>query len=529
MPGTDIDYGAIGGVGPVSIVASSTEGAYNDVFVAIPAASGASNTSVNGSYNVGFIDFLQANASQVRDGYFTLTSTGTGSLGSVSIAGAMANQGSKNITQTFSGVTYSIANPNGAGTLTFPTAATPLTTLVSGQKTFYVSSDNTLLLGGDPNGFDLIIGIQSLSGSATNGMYQGTYFNAGLENDASDLADGNNDIDSFYGSTLALGSQGVTILHQRLTYFNQAAIDDTFQGSPSFAANGTYNDGMYEYELGINGKAVLEVGIGSYYSLSVSLLAQPFQATTSIVILPQSIFNAGSYAPITNSVAPGEFVTIYGSGFTSEAQSAPGLPLPNKLANVQVTVNGRLAPLDYVGPTQINLIIPFETTEPFATFQVTHDNVASNQVTVYTNLTAPGVFTSLSLDGNSYPAGVGPAAVTHLNYTVVTPDNPAVANETLVLYLTGLGAVSPPVSDGAAGSSNPVSNSNEFGSIAIDIFDQSGNDIYSPNVSFAGLAPGLAGVYQINFVVPSGLASGPATVGVTTNEAYTSEAILYLQ
>jgi uncharacterized protein (TIGR03437 family) len=529
MPGADMDYGAVTGVGPVSIVASSTEGTYNDVFIAIPAASGASNSSVSGSYNVGFIDFLQANASQVRDGYFTLTSNGSGSLGKVMVTGAMANQGSNNITQTFSGVTYTIANPNGAGTLTFPTATTPLTTLVSGQKTFYVSSDGTLLLGGDPNGFDLIIGIQSLSGPATNSMYQGTYFNAGLENDASDLTDGNNYIDSFYGSTLALGSQGYTISHQRLTYFNSSAFDDTFQESPNFAADGAFNDGLYQFELGINGKAVLQVGTGSFYSLSVSLLAQPFQATTSIVIQPQSIFNAGSYAPITNSVAPGEFVTIYGSGFTSEAQSAPGLPLPNRLANVQVTVNGRAAPLDYVGPTQINLIIPFETIEPFATFQVTHNNVASNQVTVYTNLTAPGVFTIPSLDGTSYPAGVGPAAVTHLDYTVVTPDNPAVAGETLVLYLTGLGAVTPPVSDGAAGSSNPVSNSNEFDSITVDVLDQTGTDAVSPMVYFAGLAPGLAGVYQINFVVPSGLASGPGTVDVSTTEAYTSEAILYLQ
>ena len=41
------------------------------------------------------------------------------------------------------------------------------------------------VLGGDPNGFDLIIGIKSLSGSAANTMYQGTYFNAALENDAS--------------------------------------------------------------------------------------------------------------------------------------------------------------------------------------------------------------------------------------------------------------------------------------------------------------------------------------------------------
>jgi len=533
---TDTEYGAIAGVGPVAIVASATEGAYHDVFIAIQSGSGASNGSVNGSYNVGFIDFLQGNASQVRDGYYTLTSTGNGNLPTVSVNGVMANKGNKNVTQTFSGVTYSINIPSGAGALTFPTASTPLTALVSGQKTFYVSSDGNLLLGGDPNGFDLIIGIKSLSGSAANSMYQGTYFNAGLENDASDVAAGNNDIDSFYGSTLALGSQldtafpgrGATISHQRLTYFDQSAYDYSSDGYFNFVPKGTYDDGVYQYALGVNGQAVLIVGTASFYSLSVNLAAQPFQGATSVFLQPLSIFNAASYAPITNPVAPGEFVTIYGSGLSSVTQSAQSLPLPLTLGNVKVTVNGRPAALDYVSPTQINLLIPIETAETYATFQVTNNKVASNQVTVYTNLTAPGVFTAANLDG-TFPLGIGPAAVTHLNYSVVTEDNPAVAGETLVLYLTGLGAVTPPVADGAAGSSNPLSTANEYpGSIGVDILDSTGADVDAA-LSFAGLAPALAGVYQINFVVPSGLSSGLAWVNVSTNEAYTSEAKLFIQ
>jgi uncharacterized protein (TIGR03437 family) len=446
----------------------------------------------------------------------------------------MANQGSSNVTQSFSGVTYSINSANGAGTLTFPTASAPLTTLVSGQKTFYVSSDGTLLLGGDPNGFDLIIGVQSLSGSATNSMYQGTYFNAALENDASDEASGNNNIDSFYGSTLALGNQvdtafpgqGPTISHERLTYFDESAYDYTTDGYFNFASNGIYNDGYFQYVMGVGGEAVLMVGTGSNYSLCVNLAAQPAQPT-GVFILPQSIFNAASYAPITNPVSPGEFVTIYGAGLSAVSQSASSLPLPKTLGNVQVTVNGVAAPLDYVSPTQINLIIPYETTAPYATFQVTNNKVASNQVTIYTNLTAPGVFT-VTNNGGTFPIGIGPAAVTHLNYSLVTQANPAVAGETLVLYLTGLGAVTPPVVDGAAGSSNPVSNSNESASIGIDLFDQNGVDT-DATVSYAGLAPGLAGVYQINFVVPSGVASGLAYVDVSTDEAYTSEAKLYMQ
>jgi len=521
------EFGGVTGVGPVSIVASSTEGAYNDVFVAIQVGSGATNSSLDGSYTVGFIDFLQHDASQVRDGYYTLTSTGNGSLGSVTINGAMANQNSTNVIQTFPGVTYSITSPNGAGTLTFPTAATPETALVSGQKTLYVSADGSILLGGDPNGFDLIMGIKSLSGSAANSMYQGTYYNAALENDASKLADGDNSIDSFYGSTLALGSQGATISHERLAYFNMAAYDYTTDGSFDFAADGTYNDGMFQYIMGLDGQAVLIVGTGTTYSMSVNLLAPSSQAT-SVFIDPLSIFNAASYGPITNSVAPGEFVTIFGLGMSSSTQGAQTLPLPKTLGQTSVTVNGRSAALLYVSPTQINLLVPFATTESFATFQVNNNNALSNAVTVYTSPTAPGVFTLTGLSGVSYPGGIGPAAVTHLDYKLVTSTNPAVAGETLVLFLTGLGAVTPPVDDGAAGPSNPPSTANESTSIGVDIFDSNGVDS-TANVGFAGLAPFFAGVNQINFTVPMGVASGEAYVNVSTNEAYTSEAKLFIQ
>ena len=515
------EYGAVTGVGPVSIVASATESLYADVFVAIQAGSGANNGSITGAYSVGFIDFLQAEVSQVRDGYFTFNSTGTGNLGSLDIHGAMANLNSTDVTQTVAGVTYSINTANGVGQLIFPTAATPLSALVSGTKTLYVSADGSLLLGGDSNGFDLIIGVQSVSRGATNSMYQGTYYHAALENDASNESNGSDSIDSFYGSTLALGSQGATIAHDRLVYFDGSPYDYTFDGIYNFLADGTYKDpNGYQFAMGANGHAVLIVGTGTTYSLIVNLAAQSSQET-SVFIDPLSVFNAASYAPITNSVAPGEFITIFGSGLSSTTAGAQTLPLPKTLGNVQVTVNGRAAPIQYVSSGQINFLIPFATTESFATIQVTNNGVASNQVTVYTNNTAPGLYT-FNTDG------VGPAVVFHLDYSKVTADNPAVGGEALILYVTGLGAVTPTVSDGAAAPSNPPSKLVASQIIGIDIFDSSFVDTEA-TVSFAGLAPGFTGVYQINFVVPTGVASGLAYLDLSTNEAYNSEAKIFMK
>jgi uncharacterized protein (TIGR03437 family) len=518
---TDMEYGAVAGVGPTAIVASATQGAYNDVFVAIQAGSGATDASLKGSYTLGFVDFLQANLAQVRDGYYTINSPGNGTLGNVSVTGAMASQNGLSVTQNYSGVSYVITGDNGAGNLIFPTATTPSTALVSGQKSLYVSADGNLLLGGDPNGFDLIVGVKSLSGSATNSLFQGTYYTAALE-----LCDCGG-IDSFYGSTLALGSQGEAILHERIAFFDSAAYDYSSDGFFNFAANGTSNEGIYQSILGAGGHALLQVGMNNTYSVAINLAAQTSQPG-AVFIDPLSIFNAASYAPITNPVSPGEFVTIFGSGLAASTLSAQSLPLPKTLNNVQVSVNGRSAPLLFVSSTQINLLIPFATSEPYATIQVTNNNVVSNPVTVYTSPTTPGVFALTSLDGITYPSALGPAAVLHLDYTLVTPENPAVPGETLVLYLTGLGTVTPPVGDGAPGPSNPPSNADEAIGIGVDIYDHSGV-ISVANVGFAGLAPGYPGVYQINFMVPNGVASGMGYVDVSTNEAYTTEAKLFIQ
>lgn len=513
----DFDFGAVGAAGPSAIVASSTEGPYDDIFVAIPASSNVSNSSLQGNYQTGFIDFLQGNASQVRDGYYLLNANGSGSFGNVSVKGAMANQGSNNISQSYSGVTYAASN-NGF-TVSFPTSSTPLTQLISGQKALYVSADGNIVVGGAVNGFDIIVGIKASSG-ITNSSFNGTYFTAALENDASDLSNGNNNIDSFYGSTHALG-QGTTVDHLRLVTFDAPAYDYTADGVPyNFASDGTFNTGVFEDLLGINGQALLQVGTGTTYSLSVGLQSKQYSAT-GVFIDPNSILNGASFAPITNSVAPGEYVSIFGSGLSSSTLAAQSLPLQTNLGGVQVTVNGRAAPIAYVSPNQINLIVPTATSEPYAFFQVNNNGTLSNQVMVYGNATSPGVFASAA----NGAAGVGGAAVLHADYSLVTQSNPAKAGETLQLYVTGLGAVTPTVSDGAAATSSPLSTVTE--DVAVFIDDSQGNQ-GKGNVVFKGLAPGFASLYQINFTVPSGLSSGIAYLDVSTPEAYTSEAKIYL-
>jgi uncharacterized protein (TIGR03437 family) len=510
-------FGGTGVIGPTAIVASATEGVDKNILVAIPAGSPTTNASVAGTYNAAFLDFLQGLPSRVRDGNFALSTSGNGSFGDITVVGSMANQGSVDTTQNLSGVLYDITNPDGSGTLTFPTAAAPLSALVSGEKTFYISADGNLILAGDPAGFDLIVGIRANSGAAANSLYQGTYYTGGLENDGSNSGHGQNGIDAFSGSIYAYG-EGTAISHLRLaTFDSNFAIDYTYEPSPyDVTSDGTFTDGSLFGMLGADGQALLEVGTGNFFSLTLGLWAGEFSGS-GVLLDPLKVWNAASFAPITNSVAPGQFVSLFGSGLSSTSEGAGSLPLPTDLGNVQVTVNGVLAPISYVSQNQINALVPYSTSGGFATFQVINNGVASNPVTLYQSATAPGVFTSTQ---GGFKPGLGQAAAQHVNFSAVTQSNPAKVGETLQLYVTGLGSVTPAVDDGFAAPGNPPSTVDADVGVFVDGV--------AAQVTFKGLTPGLAGLYQVNFVVPN-VASGLVYLAISTPDAFTTLAKLYIK
>ena len=78
--------------------------------------------------------------------------------------------------------------------------------------------------------------------------------------------------------------------------------------------------------------------------------------SNSIQITDGGAVNSASNKP---GVAPGSNVTLYGTGFTDKTISATTGPLPTTLGGVTVYVNGFVAPLLYVSPTQIYGQLPF--------------------------------------------------------------------------------------------------------------------------------------------------------------------------
>jgi uncharacterized protein (TIGR03437 family) len=238
---------------------------------------------------------------------------------------------------------------------------------------------------------------------------------------------------------------------------------------------------------------------------------------SGVFLNPIGVANAASYAPITASVAPGELVTLVGTGLaTSEQVTQGGQPFPLTLGGVQVLVNNTPAPIYYISPTQISAILPYEiSTATFVSIQVSNNNSKSAAVTLFQTDAMPGVFSTTS-------NGLGYAIANHAaTGQPVTQANPAVAGEYLAVVLTGLGTVTPSITDGAVGPSSPPSTSdvNTQGNLAVYFDDFNSGNFPQANVVFAGLAPTLAGLYQMNVQVPAMVGPGNVYLEVVTDAA----------
>jgi adhesin/invasin len=224
-------------------------------------------------------------------------------------------------------------------------------------------------------------------------------------------------------------------------------------------------------------------------------------ATQQPIIKPGAIVNAASFQPGL-PVSPGALITIFGSGLASSTAPTTGLPLPTTLGGAQVTLAGQPLPLLYASDGQLNAQVPSALPlngQP-PQIQVIRSNVPSVPDTVAVAAAVPAVFTTSQ-------TGTGQGAITDVNAVLKDANSPATAGSVIVIYCTGLGQVSPAVPDGQPASSSPLS-------VTVNPVSVTVGGV-SAQVLFAGLAPGFAGLYQVNAVMPSGIPTGNAAVILT--------------
>jgi uncharacterized protein (TIGR03437 family) len=234
-------------------------------------------------------------------------------------------------------------------------------------------------------------------------------------------------------------------------------------------------------------------------------------------ITPNGILNGASNAR-GQGAAAGGLVAIYGANLAAGTSQADRIPLPTALGGVSVTINGLAAPLLFVDKGQINAQVPWSVPAGTAAVIVTNNAAVSSPGSVQVVATSPGIFT--------VQYGVGQAIAINLDGTIAAPvgsipgltTHPANRGDTILIYATGLGAVSPAATDGK------------------DSTDQLRNTVVTPTVlvggipalvQFSGLAPQFVGVNQLNVVVPLNTPTGDKVPlqlqmgGITTTDQVT--------
>jgi uncharacterized protein (TIGR03437 family) len=176
-------------------------------------------------------------------------------------------------------------------------------------------------------------------------------------------------------------------------------------------------------------------------------------------------------------------VTIAGERLTSGSTLfAASTPLPVRLAGTHVEVNGIPAPLFSVSPDSVLAQLPL--------------GLVPGQPTELT-------VASVNRASQAIPLRIEPAAPEIVAATR--------AGDVVVVYVLGLGATEPAVSEGIAAPAGPLART-----LLQPVVRLEGQPAV---VEFSGLAPGLVGVYQVNAALPAGTGAAAGAIEIAIEAA----------
>ena len=208
------------------------------------------------------------------------------------------------------------------------------------------------------------------------------------------------------------------------------------------------------------------------------------------------IVNGASFTP---GLSPNAIGSVFGTNLAWDTQvlrsdQMSGGVMPTTMANTEVYFDGWPAYLYYVSPTQINFLVPSALLPGTFQFWVARQGMRGPIVTVTLQSASPAIFQT--------PGGT--VIATHLDNSQVSSDAPAAGGEIITLWAEGLGTTSPPLQDGmlpmAAQWLDPL------GLFGVWI---NGASVDPGAILYAGVAPGFAGLYQVNVRLPEVLPPNP--------------------
>jgi uncharacterized protein (TIGR03437 family) len=223
--------------------------------------------------------------------------------------------------------------------------------------------------------------------------------------------------------------------------------------------------------------------------------------TTPIVT---SVLNGASFLP---GIEAGSWATIVGSNLanttrTWQPSDFDGDNLPTSLSGVSVTIDGEPAFVEYISPTQINVVAPSDNTTGSVSVVVNNNGMPSAPAPAQLQTYAPAFFiqpgTSLVF------ASLLP------DYTAISSTAPAHPGDLIALWGTGFGPTTPPAPAGIIVSGVPVA---PTPTVTV-------GGVTAPVLSSV-LAAGSAGLYQITIQLPANVPTGSVAIQASVGGAQT--------
>jgi minor extracellular serine protease Vpr len=294
----------------------------------------------------------------------------------------------------------------------------------------------------------------------------------------------------FYLCTMRLGfrvvdSYGVPVANLRPASFQIVAGGGKFDALGGDQITGKLGDAAVWIDMGPQQGDQIFTG-------TAGGLTQRFEgyARRLPVIKSGGVVNAAPPYQVGQGLAPGSYISIFGSDLADPTLVKSTQYLPLSLGQVSVSFDGggKSVPgrFHFVSPGQINVQIPWE-------FQ--GDSSVQMKVTNYGYLWGDVYTVPLS----TYSPGIF-AVTDGVNNAVISAANPAKRGGSIVIYANGLGPVSTPQSSGEPASSTQLVYTSATPTVTL------GGGPTGP--IFSGLTPGIVGLYQVNVSVPSGASTG---------------------
>jgi uncharacterized protein (TIGR03437 family) len=257
-----------------------------------------------------------------------------------------------------------------------------------------------------------------------------------------------------------------------------------------------------------------ECGPGGVGDAPGSTISGPVTGSFELAPVIQTVISAGSYGGFT-SIAPATWIEIYGQNLatttTDWTGDFTGSNAPTSVGGTTVTVNGKPLFIDYVSPGQVNGQVSSDVATGSQQVIVTTAAGSSAPFTIKVNATEPGLLAppAFKVGSTQYAVALFADGFYDLppGFASEVASRRAVPGDTIMLFGIGFG----PVSDGT--SAGVIDQNTNQVNASVD-FTIGG---VTAHTAYAGLTPGVVGLYQFNVVVPNIPASDTTALTFTVN------------